>query len=281
MAATGLIGIKRRIKSVTNTQKITRAMGLVATAKLRKCRERLDENSKYHAYFEEIKDNVVASMQNKSIYIDDSKNGKNVYLTITSNLGLCGGYNINVVSETINQIQDKNNSIVLVVGKKGKSYFNKFKINVDKEFLSVSELPDLQDVKDISNELLQMFQKEDIASVNVVYTKFISTIKQKVEVERLYPMKLSKEVKYNNFEFEISTDELLEQMVQTYTNEKILYFLLNSKVAEQASRMTAMDGATKNAGDLLDKLNTQYNRIRQSAITEEISEIIGGAEAQK
>ncbi|WP_027623679.1 ATP synthase F1 subunit gamma [Clostridium lundense] len=283
MAAVGLIEIRRRMKSVTNTQKITKAMGIVATSKLKKVRVKLEGNKAYNDHFEDVKNHIVNSLEGNNLYTKKTGEGKTLYLVITSNLGLCGGYNINVVNEAIKALTDnKENSILMVVGRKGKSYFNKFRIPIEKEFLNIDDDPKLENIKDISNLILNLYKDKTINSVYIVYTRFVSTVKQEVETKKILPLQISDNVdlKYN-FEFEISPNMMLEQMVEPYINQKILNYLLNSKVSEQAARMTAMDGASKNAKDILDKLNTQYNRIRQSAITEEISEIIGGAEAQK
>ncbi|MBC2399376.1 ATP synthase F1 subunit gamma [Clostridium tetanomorphum] len=283
MASIGLIGIRRRMKSVTNTQKITKAMGIVATSKLKKSRERLDGNINYYNYVKEIKNYILKAIEGKNIYIDGNKNGKKLYICITSNLGLCGGYNVNAVNETINKlIKDKKNSILMVVGKKGKNYFNKFKINVEREFLDLGEEPDLEDMNSISNLILNMYTNKDVSSVYVIYTKFLSSVKQVAETKKILPLEVNENNDLDhNFEFEIDPQDMLENIIETYLDEELLNLLLNSKSSEHAARMTAMDAATKNAKDILDKLNTEYNRIRQSAITEEISEIIGGAEAQK
>lgn len=283
MAGIGLVAIRRRMKSVTNTQKITRAMGIVATSKLRKVRVKLEDNKHYQDYFEDIKDYIINSLEGKNLYTRENKEGKTLYLVVTSNLGLCGGYNINVVNEVTGRLSNnKEDFILMVIGKKGKSYLNKFKVPIEKEFLDISDDPELEDVNDISKLILNMYRDNSINSVYVVYTKFISTVKQVVETKKILPLEISNDINSEyDFEFETTADNILEEIIEPYINEKLLYYLLNSKVSEQASRMTAMNGATRNAKDILDKLTARYNRIRQSDITEEISEIIGGAEAQK
>lgn len=283
MAAVGLVTIRRRMKSVTNTQKITRAMGIVATSKLKKVMVKLEADKQYHNHFEDIKNNIINSLEGESLYTRENREGKKLYLVITSNLGLCGGYNINIVNEAISGLSNnKEDSIVMVIGKKGKSYLNKFKVPIEKEFLDISDDPELEHIKNISDLILNMYWDNTINSVYVVYAKFISTVKQVIETKKMLPLEINNDTdsKYD-FEFEITADRALEEIIESYINGELLYYLLNSKVSEQASRMTAMNGATKNAKEILEKLTTQYNRIRQSAITEEISEIIGGAEAQK
>lgn len=283
MAAVGLVTIRRRMKSVTNTQKITRAMGIVATSKLKKVMVKLEADKQYHNHFEDIKNNIINSLEGKSLYTRENKEGKKLYLVITSNLGLCGGYNINIVNEAVGGLSNnKEDYMVMVIGKKGKSYLNKFRIPIEKEFLDISDDPGLEHIKNISDLILNMYRDNIINSVYVVYAKFISTVKQVIETKKILPLEINNNIssKYD-FEFEITADRALEEIIESYINGELLYYLLNSKVSEQASRMTAMNGATKNAKEILEKLTTQYNRIRQSAITEEISEIIGGAEAQK
>jgi len=282
MAGIGLVAIRRRMKSVTNTQKITRAMGIV-TSKLRKIRVKLEDNEHYQDYFEDIKDYILNSLEGENLYTKENKESKTLFLVITSNLGLCGGHNINVINEVMSRLpHNKEDFILMVIGKKGKSYLNKFKVPIEKEFLNISDDPGLEDANDISKLILNMYRDNSINSVYVVYTKFISTVKQVVETRKILPLEISNDINSEyDFEFETTADNILEEIIEPYINEKLLYYLLNSKVSEQASRMTAMNGATRNAKDILDKLTARYNRIRQSGITEEISEIIGGAEAQK
>jgi len=283
MSAAGLITIKRRIKSVTNTHKITKAMGLVATSKLRKSRVKLGVNLKYSEAFDVIMNSVLLNNRKPNVYQTRNDSTKKLYISLTSEAGLCGGYNATVNNETIEAIEkDKENSQLMIVGQKGKVFFKKHQYNTVAEYIDIPDVPGIDDTKAIVTQALSMYRNGEIGEIYVVVTRFISQIKQVVEIEKLLPLPYFEETLVNDYiEFEPDTNEILEGIVENYMKEKMLNFMLNSKCSEQASRMTAMDGATKNANELLDKLKLQYNRIRQGAITQEISEIVGGAEAQK
>jgi F-type H+-transporting ATPase subunit gamma len=283
MSGAGLIIIKRRIKSVTNTHKITKAMGLVATSKLRKSREKLGVNLKYSDAFDSIMKLVLLSSNKHNIYQEGNHSAKKLYISLTSEAGLCGGYNAAVNSATIEAINnDKENSVLMIVGQKGIAFFKKHQFNTVAEYVDIPDIPGVKDAKAIVDHALNMYKNGEVGEIHVVVTRFISQSKQTVVVEKLLPLPYYEEVLVNDYtKFEPEVDEILEEIIQSYMKEKMYYYMVNSKCSEQAARMTAMDGATKNANELLDKLKLQYNRIRQGAITQEISEIVGGAEAQK
>lgn len=285
MAGSGLIGIKRRIKSVTNTKKITKAMGLVATAKLRKSREKLDINNNYYGSFEGIIKDLVDSHEGYNIYKSGNESSKKLYIIITSDSGLCGGFNGNIVNRTIDQLKMQDGDYSLnVAGEKGIAYFERFKFNINKKYVDISDLPTLKEARDISNDALGLYENGEVGEVILVYTRFISPVKQEVVFEKLLPLGAKSEDEYDYekyIKFEPDIDSILNNAAPIYIKEKILNLMIHSKSSEQSTRMSAMDGATKNANDLLDKYKLQYNRMRQGAITQEISEIVGGAEAQK
>jgi len=283
MPAAGLIEIRRRIKSVTNTKKITKAMGLVATSKLRKARERLDVNSKFYAGFDEILDEVLRSNEEANVYQNGNGSPKKLYISITSDTGLCGGYNSSVMNATTEELsKDPENSYLMVVGQKGRTFFNKLKFETVAEYVDIGDIPDLNEAKVIGSHALRMYAAGEVGEVNVVYTKFVSPVKQVVEVKKILPLPNYTDAALNELvKFEPQVNNLLIDLVDTYMVEKVINYMFNAKASEQSARMAAMDGATQNADEILEKLNLKYNRIRQSAITQEISEIVGGAEAQK
>lgn len=281
--AAGLIEIKRRIKSVTNTRKITKAMGLISTSKLRKCRINLEANTDYFNSFENVMPKIVAGVEGKSIYINGNGSKKKLFIAITSESGLCGGFNGAVVSETVEKVMaDKENSLIMSVGQKGRINFKRLKLETVAEYVDIPDEPTLKEPKTIAEHALSLYRSGEIGEVYIIFTKFVSTVKQVVVTEKVLPFALDKEAKRDIFpEFEPEANDLLEGIVSVHLKSQLFNCLLNSKVSEQSARMSAMDSATKNANDLLDNLNLKYNRIRQSAITQEISEIVGGAEAQK
>lgn len=277
----GLIAIRRRIKSITNTRKITKAMGLVATAKLRKTRSLLDINCDYYNSFEETIKLIVQNVEDYNIYTHGNKSNKKLIIVFTSDSGLCGGFNSNAVSESIKQAsENKDNSLIMVVGQKGRAYFNKLKYDTAAEYVGISDLPSLKEARIIAEHALRLYRSGEVGEVAVVYTKFHSAVKQDVLTKKLLPIEYNT-VNDSSIILEPEVNTLLEDLSDTYVQQCILNFMLHSKASEQGARMSAMDGATKNANDLLEKLQLKYNRVRQSIITQEISEIVGGAGAQK
>ncbi len=285
MAGSGLIGIKRRIKSVTNTSKITKAMGLVATSKFRKAKDALDNNQHYTSSFQEILSDVILRYEAPSIYFEGNGSKKKLYIVLTSDSGLCGSFNINIINKAVEKIkEDKENSVIMVVGAKGVAYFTRFNYEVAVKYVNIPDLPSLGTVNDFAMAAWKMYKSKEVGEVSVVYAHFISQSKQEILVEQLLPFRNQKATKENKIDYivlEPQVDTILKEIVPLYMREKLLNCLLQSKTSEQATRMTAMDGATKSANQLLDGLKLQFNRLRQSAITQEISEIVGGAEAQK
>ena len=283
MAGAGLVAIKRRIKSITSTQKITKAMGLIATSKLRKVRNKLELNDKYSRSFSAVMSQFVNGAEESSIYIHGNKGTKKLYITLNSDTGLCGGFNANVVNTAAGIIgKDRENSLLLSVGQKGRMYFNRLNFKTTAEYVDIPDVPTLQEASAITYKILDMYRNSEVGEVYVIYTRFHSTVKQVVTVEKILPLEnKDSEVKKHFVKFEPSIDEMIDEVIVMQLKQQILNFMLHSKSSEQGSRMSAMDGATKNANELLDALNLKYNRERQSAITQEISEIVGGAEAQK
>lgn len=285
MAGAGLIAIKRRIKSINNTKKITKAIGLVATSKLRKARQKLELNNAYYSSVNEIMNGILADKNlEKGIYFKDNGVNKKLYIVITSDSGLCGGFNGNVIAKTLETISgDRENSVFITVGKKGRTYLKKFKIDSIAEFVEIPEIPTLKEVKAILEKALNLYMNKEISEINVVYTHFVSSVKQEAKVKKILPITMEENSEQTStfVEFEPDKNIVLEGISELYLKQTLLNLMLNSKTSEESARMTAMDGATSNANDLLDKLNLQYNRIRQSSITQEISEIVGGAQAQE
>lgn len=283
MGAAGLLEIKKRIKSVENTKKITNAMGLVATSKLRKSRKELLVNNKFIESTEPIVRNLAttASEEGANIYFDGNKSENKLYIVMTSDSGLCGGFNGNVVSYLETLIGNKKSiAKIIVVGSRGIGYVRRAQLDTVGEYVDISDLPTVREAKVIFDKALQMYINGEVSEVNIVYSNFVSPVKQIVKVDRILPIE-KLEGKINKCVIEPNLGMVLEDALNIYLKGKIRGILLSSKCSEQSSRMTAMDGATKNANDLLSNLKLKFNRIRQGAITQEISEIVGGAAAQK
>ena len=283
MGAAGLIDIKRRIKSVESTRKITKAMNLVATSKLRKARKELNDNEEYYKLSEEIVFNLMSALPESyesSFFNTNSNDLDKLYIVMASDTGLCGGFNGNVANSLNELIKDKSSARIVLVGAKGVSYIRKYKFDTVKEYVEIPDVPTIKEVRAIYDDVLFMFNNKEVGEVNIVYTEFKSAVKQEVKIERLFPLEI-KRGKSEQFLIEPSVEEVLNSSLDIYIKSKIRRAMLHSKVSEHHARMTAMDGATQNANDILQALNLKYNRIRQGMITQEISEIVGGAEAQK
>lgn len=287
MAGAGLVAIKRRIKSVNNTKKITKAVSLVATSKLRRAKQNLDINNNYYNHLKKIMSRVLKDREREeNIYINGNGSNKKIYIALTSDSGLCGGFNVGVVQKTVESIlKDKDNSSLIVVGEKGRTHFKKIGYEALAEYVEIPDTPTTKEAKIIIDKAFNLYKNKEIGEINVVYTEFISSVKQEVVIRKILPFEGTlpdDEENYDTYiEYEPEDYKFLNNISSIFLMQTMLNIMLNSKVSEQSSRMTAMDGATKNADDILEKLNLKYNRIRQSAITQEISEIVGGAEAQK
>ena len=283
MGSAGLIEIKRRIKSVESTRKITKAMNVVATSKLRKVRKELSNSEDYHLLSEEIVNNLVSSLPDdyENPFFNTSSNDLDkLYIVITSDTGLCGGFNGNVANRLNEIIVHKSSSRVVVIGSKGISSMKRYGFDTEKEYIDIPDIPTIKEVRVIYDDVVRMFKNGEVSEVNIVFTEFKSPIKQEVKIEKLFPLEIKSE-NSKQFLVEPSLEDVLNSSLDIYFKSKIRRAMLHSKVSEQSARMTAMDAATRNANDILQSLNLKYNRIRQGMITQEISEIVGGAEAQK
>ncbi|KMT22779.1 ATP synthase F1 subunit gamma [Clostridium cylindrosporum] len=279
MAGAGLLDLKRRIKSVTSTRKITKAMGLVATAKFRKIRERAEGTTPYFEKFESaVKGIALSSEVASSKYFNAVEGKKDIYIVIGSDSGLCGGYNTNIFSETVRAVEGKNVSLI-TVGQKARTFFSLRNFDTMAEYVELGPTPSYKDCVEIIRPAIKAFEQGEASNVYVVYTKFHSPVKQTVEFLKVLPMEKEEGAKGSEAIFEPSAAEIFDYIVPKYINTTMFYAVVNAIASEYSSRMSAMDNATKNADELIDKLKLQFNRARQSSITQEITEIVGGAEA--
>lgn len=282
MGAESLVDIKRRIKSVQSTRKITSAMAMVATSKLRKCRKELVANKEYLIAAEKtIKSLISIEYESENPYFHKNNSDKKLYIVITSDAGLCAGYNNNVVSYLQELIgRDIYNTYVITVGSKGLSYVKRAGIKTIEEYVDITDIPTTKEVKVVIEKALNLYREQMVSEVHVVYTKFISPVKQVVMEELLLPIEKIEETVVEQI-VEPDYETVVADSLEMYLKGKLRSIILSSKCSEQSSRMTAMNGATSNANDIISELTLRYNRIRQAIITEEISEIVGGANAQK
>ncbi|MEG2354209.1 MAG: ATP synthase F1 subunit gamma [Clostridium sp.] len=284
MSSVGFGIIKKRIKSVNNTKKITNAMNLVATSKYRKVKAKLEVVKEYHGCLDTTMNRVISGYSGESKYILGNGNPNKLYIIITSDLGLCGSYNSNNINKAMEYIlKDKVTSKVITMGQKGKAMIKKYNVNTIAEYVEIPDIPSLSDVNIVMRKCLELFNNNEVGEVYISYSDSISMIRRKSEVKRILPFNIEgdKDKEGSYLEFEPDENSIFDNVTTMYLSSLILSCIMSSKTCEQSYRMEAMDSATRNADDILAKLHTQYNRIRQSVITQEISEIVGGAEAQR
>ncbi|MGL4762684.1 MAG: ATP synthase F1 subunit gamma [Sarcina sp.] len=289
MPAAGLLVIKRRMNSVRNTQKITKAMALVSTAKVKKARDKLSKNNIYFRKLEMMKKDIFMFAEDfkDNEFIQPNGSDKKLYVVFTSNSGFCGGFNGSgaiYLNEKFASKEEKAKIDTYVLGRKGVSYLNKYGISASHRDTSIKGDIDIKTSRRIVGKIMNMYLNKDYGEISFLYTKFKSPIEQELVEVPVLPFKIEKteeESKINIFNREIHSDELIESFIYRYIEGLLINATYSAMASEENARMQAMDGATRNAGDIIDNLNTKYNRIRQAAITQEISEIVGGAESQK
>ncbi|AOY75583.1 ATP synthase F1 subunit gamma [Clostridium formicaceticum] len=290
MAGLGMRDIKRRIKSVNSTKQITKAMELVSSAKLRKAREGLEKTKPYFSTIGRTVEEIISSTKGiQHAFLKQREVKKTGYIVITADRGLCGGYNTNVIKTTVNHMETKGKTSVIVIGQKGRDFFKKRGYDLDGEFTHISESPTFADAQSIGNLATELYKQELVDEVYLVYTEFLSTINQKPKVTKLLPIELSEESAKNVkpkedeefMSYEPSPEAVLSYLIPKYIESMIYGALVESATSEQGARRVAMESATDNATEMIGDLQLQYNRARQASITQEIAEIVGGAEALK
>lgn len=275
--------IRRRIKSVKSTQQITKAMKMVATARLRRAKEAALSNRPYAEKMYEVIADVASNAGSFSHpLLEVREKGKTLYIVLASDKGLAGAYSSNVFKETLTHIQDKNNISVITVGRRAKEYFEPHGYEVLNSYMGFTERPEYQNARQVALDVIERFVEGDFKEVYIVYTKFVSAISAVPQVIKLLPFtapKSSRTEPVAEYIYEPSAQEVLGYLLPQYIVTMIYAALLQAAASELSSRMNAMSSATDNAEELISKLNLHYNKVRQAGITREITEIVGGAEA--
>lgn len=282
----GMQEIKRRIKSVESTKKITKAMELVATSKLRKTRNELEQSKPYYTNVAQTVAEILANCKgnNDSIYLVENKDiEKEVFIVIASSLGLCGGYNANIFKEIKGAI--KPGDYVYSIGSKATSYLLKNHQGVtDHKFDDLNTTFDFKDVTKLVAELTKMYREKEISKIKIVYTEFVNNLTFRPRIVTLLPVDPSDfdhiEISKKSTLFEPSPEEVLDSLIPMYLQAVIYGYIIESATSENAARRTSMENANDNADELTEQLLLKYNQARQTAITNEISEIVAGANAQ-
>jgi F-type H+-transporting ATPase subunit gamma len=300
--------IRKRITSVKATQKITRAMKMVAGARLNRAQQRITALRPYALKTHEILAGVASAMLAKQTDLEYSGNGstnsrdglhpllerraeKNVLLLVLSgDRGLAGAFNANVSKAAFREWREKKEAgaevHIATVGKKGREYLARRKATITRDFPKLSDGLDLAKARLVSDWVIAKFERGEVDSVYVVYNEFKSAITQQTVVEALLPLpepppRKEGTLEPTEYQFEPNERAVLEHLMPMYVETSIFRALLESQASEFGARMTAMDAATRNAKDMISRLTLVYNRARQAAITKELMEIIGGAEALK
>jgi len=285
--------LKKRIKSVKSTQKITKAMKMVAAAKLRRAQESAEKGRPFSEKMNNIILNLsrfISDKDNASKFlIGTGKDATHLCVVITADRGLCGGFNTNICRKAKNYFEKilKENKIlkIITVGSKGndqlKRIYGKYiieKINF-KGFRKIT----YKEAEDIGKIIIKLFNESQFDVCKIFYNKFKNVITQIPQEQQLIPIegekKKEEKISENFYEFEPEENEILDDLLPRNISTQIFKAFLENAASEQGSRMTAMDNATRNAGDLVDRLTINYNRSRQAAITKELIEIISGAES--
>jgi len=278
--------IKRRRESVQSTGQITKAMKLVSTVKLQKAKSRA-ENTK--PYFEHMY-KAVNSMLRKSgtilhPYLEGGKSEKKGIIVVTSNRGLAGGYNSNIIKMVLNSGISKEDAVIYAVGRKGKDALARRGYTVAEDYSEVMNEPVFNDAVSIGRKVLDDFAAGKIGEIYLVYTEFKNTVTHIPTWLKLLPVVVSEEEEEDGMdaltlmEYEPEAEEALDLIIPKYINSLVYGGLMQSFASENGARMQAMDSATQNAEEMISDLELKYNRARQGSITQELTEIIAGANA--
>ncbi len=288
MAGAGVKDLKRRIRSIKNTQQITSAMKMVAAAKLRRAQEAAEKS---RPYTETLKGTLarlvgVSNDVEHPLLAKRSEVGKVGYIVVTADRGLCGGYNTNIIRATTDSIgadDRKVENAIIAVGRKGRDFFRK-RTGVEAEFVNLGDKINYADAREISQYIINAYENEEVDEVYLVYAKFINVLRQVPTVVKILPIEPPEEgsiTEERNVEYiyEPSAEAILLTLLPRYVGSQIYHAMLEGKASEQGARMTAMGNASQNAGEIIGSLTLKMNKVRQAAITDEILDIVGGAEA--
>jgi len=276
--AENIINIKRQLRSVKSTKKLTNATELVATAKLQKLRSKMEKNNNFAEYIKKILDSALACKKddeeetNPFLTLSDVQNP--LHIIITSNSGMCGAYNLEIikyVKEHINKDEP-----IFAIGTYGIKYL------MANDYLVIKQIDELDDFKpyiinSIIGDIMLLYANNEISSIDIIYTEYINTLKFEPTIYNLLPYVPDRENAHKDIILEPNRDEVINEVVPLYVSSMVYSKILQAKTAENGSRRAAMDAANKNADELIDVLKLKYNQARQAAITQEMNEIVSGS----
>ena len=279
MSGSSMNDIKARIKSVQSTMQITKAMELVATSKLRRAKERAENSRKYHELLASaIADIESTSEAGLSLWGEKREEPKTLFIAVAGDRGLAGGYNSAIFKMT-DILAKKGKFAVLPIGKKAVEYFGRRNCEIFDGGCAVAAEFGVGDAMKIGKAVTDAFAAGEIDKVVLVYTKFVSMITQLPVYEELLPLEKGEKSQTRDAMYDSNPDELLARIVPEYVGGIVFSSVCEAVASESAARRTAMNSANKNAGEIIDTLMLKYNRARQAVITQEITEIVSGADA--
>ena len=288
--------LRDRIGSIDNTLKITNAMYLISSTKMRKAKAELAQTEPYFYTLQSMIARVMRHLPEDYThpYLDLREGiaegeSKVAIICVTADKGLAGAYNHNVIKETEELLKQYKNSRLFIVSEMGRSYFHTRQIPIDEAFHYTAQNPTLHRARVITRKMLELFQNREIDELHIAYTRMKSSLEMESMEEQILPLdklhpvfvKVPITANYEAFNIFPSPDALMENIIPDYLNGYIYSALVESFCAEQNARMTSMDAANRNGNELKQKLRIQYNRVRQAQITQEITEIAAGAKAQR
>lgn len=278
--------IRTKISSIKSTQKITSAMEMVAASKMRKAQERMELGRPYSRRIRSVMGHIAnASPEHRHVFMEQRDVKRVGYIIISSDRGLCGGLNINVFKEAIRSMKswsDQNVAVdICAVGAKAIAFFKSYGGNVTSVVRDLGETPTVAQLIGGVKTMLDAYEKGEIDKLFVVTNHFVNTMTQKPTVEQLLPLEADETdvAHYWDYIYEPDAESLIEGLLLRYVESQVYQAVVENGACEQAARMLAMKNATDNAGNLIDELQLVYNKARQAAITQELSEIVGGAAA--
>jgi F-type H+-transporting ATPase subunit gamma len=286
--------IRKRLKAIQNTKKITAAMKMVAAAKLRKVQDRMLNFRPYAIKMDSVLSDLAKVAEREIHPLLALRPRKTVeVIVITSDRGLCGAFNTNILRASanyINGLKKEGLEISLgTVGRKARDYFRRRDVPIRKSWIGLSGKLKYSDAQDIANDLIENYKNETADEVIIIYNEFKSLILQKIFIMKLFPIgsiepeggQAEEPLISGDFLYEPSKEAIFETLLPKHIEIQIYRALLESQAAEEAARMTAMENATKNCGELIDKVTLLANKVRQAGITKELMDIVGGVEALK
>ncbi len=281
--------IRSKISSIKNTQKITSAMEMVAASKMRKTQEHMRASKPYASKLYDVVKHVArAQAEYKHVFMTEREQKRIGVIVVTSDRGLCGGLNANLLRETISNMKgwhDNGQEVRLcVVGRKGRSFFNRVGGQIIASVDQLGDTPSVADIIGAVKVMLDAFEAGEIDALHVVYNEFVNTMTQKPVMKLLLPLPRAEEDDevlghHWDYIYEPEAKALLDDLLTRYIELQVYQAVVENIACEQAAKMIAMKSATDNAGDLIKTFQLAYNKARQAAITQELAEIVGGADA--